>query len=137
METYQQSHFHWNCNRLTIFKLYRASSRENPSSPYIIYPSSLFCLDLGYALWYPEPHDSGEVQIGDVGYVHQGAFIRAFNINTSEDKHKVTWWKKRFEITEPPPEDVFVLDKRGRPIEDGPYLSRGVQEKEIGGSVSA
>ena len=39
---------------------------------------------LGHPLWYPDPEDSGEVEIGDVGYIHQGRFRRIFNAVTQE-----------------------------------------------------
>ncbi|EKM58843.1 uncharacterized protein PHACADRAFT_248940 [Phanerochaete carnosa HHB-10118-sp] len=120
-----------------MFELYRSSSTPDPTSPYVVYPSSMFSLDLGYALWYPEPHDStGKPEIGDVGYVRHGAFIRLFNINTSEPDHRVGFWKPPFDITDPPTPDVFILDKRHRPIHHGHYPSHGVKKKELHGSLS-
>lgn len=123
---------------LAMFELYRPSSTTNRTSPYVVYPSSLFCLDLGYALWYPEPHKTGEPQIGDVGYVKEGAFIRLFNINNSKPEHQVTFWKRPFDNTEPlsDSQDVFLLDERGAAVLDGSYLSRGVRERETRGSVT-
>lgn len=107
-------------------------------SHYIVYPSSLFSLDLGYALWYPEPHKrTGEPQIGDVGYVHKGAFIRLFNINTSKPEHKITCWKPAFDVTETVTPDVFIVDDRDRPIAPGHYPSHGVRIKDVQGSLSA
>ena len=88
-------------------------------------------------MWYPEPHDSGEPQIGDVGYVREGAFVRFFNIDTSKAEHVVSYWEPQFEIQDPLPADVFRVDKRRAPLGPGPYVSQGVQEKEIRGSVSA
>lgn len=121
-----------------MFELYRPSNATNRTSPYVIYPSCLFCLDLGYALWYPEPHKTGEPQIGDVGYMKEGAFIRLFNINTSQPEHQVTFWKRPFETTEPlaDSENLFLLDTRDRAISDGPHLSRGVRQRETRGSVT-
>ena len=115
---------------LLMFKLRRPSS-----SPYVVYPSSLFSLDQGYALWYPEPHESGEVQVGDVGYIREGAFIRLFNIDVSAPEKKVTFWRKAFEITDPPPPDVFQLDRRSRPLVPDHYCSHGVERKETRASV--
>ena len=121
-----------------MFELYRPSSSPDPASPYAVYPASLFALGLGYALWYPEPHDTGESQIGDVGYAHEGAFIRIFNINGSKPEHQVAFWHAPFTITDPlpEPENVFRVDRRHRPISDGPYHSRGVQQREMRGSIS-
>ncbi|EKM58888.1 uncharacterized protein PHACADRAFT_249001 [Phanerochaete carnosa HHB-10118-sp] len=70
--------------------------RRLPSAPYEIYSSSLDTLYLGHALWYPEPHVTGEPQIGDVGFARRGAFVRLFNLDTSAPEKKVTykWFKK-------------------------------------------
>ncbi|GJE94335.1 WD40 repeat domain-containing protein [Phanerochaete sordida] len=102
----------------------------------------MFSLDLGYALWYPEPDElTGEPQIGDVGYMDDGAFIRLFNVDTSNEAHAVTYqWKPTFTLTESnvPSPDVFAtLSQRRRPIEPGPYPSHGVRERDMGGSLSA
>ncbi|EKM58787.1 uncharacterized protein PHACADRAFT_191123, partial [Phanerochaete carnosa HHB-10118-sp] len=71
------------------------------SAPDEIYASSLQTLHLGHALWYPEPHESGEPQIGDVGFMFEGAFIRLFNLDTSAAEKKVTFWDPPYKITEP------------------------------------
>lgn len=116
-----------------MFKLHRPSTSLS-----VVYSSSLFCLDLGHALWFPEPHKTGEPQIGDVGYVLDGALIRLFNINASKTDYKVTFWPKAFETTEPlaDSKDVFILDERRGVIRDGHHLSRGVQERDTHGSIS-
>ena len=46
---------------------------------YKIYAEQLFPLGHGHALWEPEPTRFGAVQIGDVGYLRDGAFYRLFN----------------------------------------------------------
>ena len=120
-----------------MFEIYRSTSATDPSAPYVVYPSSLFCLSLGYALWFPEPHQTvGEPQIGDVGYVSEGAFIRMFNINVSKPEYQISHWGVPFETTEAPAENLFRPDKRLRPIKDDHYVSRGVRKKEIQGSIS-
>lgn len=113
-----------------MFRFFRPAS-----SPYIIYSSSLSSLDLGYALWYPEPHDTGELQIGDVGYIRGGAFVRLFNINTSRPDHNVTTWRTPFTITDPLSADVFQLDRRDAPLTPGHYCSHGVEQIDIGASI--
>ncbi|GJE94285.1 WD40 repeat domain-containing protein [Phanerochaete sordida] len=122
-----------------MFDIYRPqSTSEDPTSPFVVYPSNLFSLKLGYALWYPEPHKpTGQPQIGDVGYIREGAFIRLFNINVSKSDHGVEFWKPPYEPEDPPGADVFLLDQRSGPITPGHYPSRGVRKKELGGSVSA
>lgn len=120
-----------------MFELYRPSSSSDPTAPYVVYPTSLFTLKLGYALWYPEPHETGEPQIGDVGYVREGAFIRLFNINTSRPEHQVPFWgNDAFTVTESLDDRAFRLDKRPSAIHHGHYPSHGVRKKEVGGSLS-
>ncbi|EKM58833.1 uncharacterized protein PHACADRAFT_248928 [Phanerochaete carnosa HHB-10118-sp] len=109
-----------------MFRWFRA-----PSAPDEIYSSSLKNLHLGHALWYPEPHESGEPQIGDVGFIHEGAFIRLFSLDTSALEKKVKFWPKLFEVTEPLPPDVLQLDRRRSPLVPGHYCSHGVESKEM------
>ena len=110
--------------------------RQRPSTaPDVVYPSSLSVLCQGHALWYPEPHVTGEAQIGDVGFVREGAFIRIFNLNSSRPEHKVTFWGSTFEPTTPPPPGVFDrLDTR-RSLPPDHYHSSGVERVEMSGSV--
>ncbi|GJE94313.1 WD40 repeat domain-containing protein [Phanerochaete sordida] len=120
--------------------MYKLSRSSSATSPYAIYPSSMFSLDLGYALWYPEPHArTGEPHVGDVGYTSDGAFIRLFNVDKSNAEHAVTFpWKPVFPLTDsnvPSPDIFAMLDQRRRPIEPGPYPSHGVRKAEIGGSI--
>ncbi|EKM49129.1 uncharacterized protein PHACADRAFT_154680 [Phanerochaete carnosa HHB-10118-sp] len=105
------------------------------SAPDEIYASSLQTLHLGHALWYPEPHESGEPQIGDVGFMFEGAFIRLFNLDTSAAEKKVTFWDPPYKITEPVPPDVFKIDRRRQPLVPGSYRSHGVESKEIHASA--
>lgn len=46
----------------------------------LIYADQLYGHGYGHPLWHPEPNSTGEVQIGDVGYIFEGAFVRLFNI---------------------------------------------------------
>lgn len=43
------------------------------------YAEQLVSRGYGLPLWYPEPSKFGEVEIGDVGFVDDGSFIRLFN----------------------------------------------------------
>ncbi|KAI1790665.1 WD40 repeat-like protein [Ganoderma leucocontextum] len=56
-------------------------------APYNIYAKQLFTMRHGYPLWHPEiERDRGlEVKVGDVGYLHEGAFIRIFNATLEAD----------------------------------------------------
>ncbi|EKM58624.1 uncharacterized protein PHACADRAFT_253089, partial [Phanerochaete carnosa HHB-10118-sp] len=82
----------------------------------------------GYALWHPEPHTSGEVQIADVGHIVDGAFIRLFNVLDSDQKF--------FGFLNKPVPNPDVLpegatqsrDVRNRVLIPGSYRSDGVEE---------
>ncbi|KAH9915535.1 uncharacterized protein B0H18DRAFT_1124858 [Fomitopsis serialis] len=53
-----------------------------------VYARQLFPLGKGYPLWYPEPREeseAGKVHLGDVGYLHRGAFVRLFNAMRGAD----------------------------------------------------
>ncbi|EKM58830.1 uncharacterized protein PHACADRAFT_248924 [Phanerochaete carnosa HHB-10118-sp] len=113
-----------------MFRWFRA-----PSAPDEIYASSLQTLYLGHALWYPEPHESGEPQIGDVGFISEGAFIRLFNLDTSAPEKEVKFWNPPYKITEPVHPDVFKVDRRHRPLVPGNYRSNGVESKEMHASA--
>ena len=53
---------------------------NSPPPAWDIYAQQLFHHRYGYPLWMPEYDPRlGEVEIGDVGYVSEGAFIRLFN----------------------------------------------------------
>lgn len=101
-----------------------------PSSLSDVYATCLSSYAQGYPLWFPEPHDTGTPQIGDVGYVDDGAFRRLFNINTAEDAHKVSLWKPPFVVAEPLDTEVFLTEKRN-PMLPGPYRSHGVRDMDV------
>jgi hypothetical protein len=115
-----------------MFWLFRPAS-----SPHIVYSSSLASLGLGHALWYLEPHDTGELQIGDVGYIRDGSFVRLLNIDSSKPEHQVTHWDEPFEVTEPLPPGAFRRESHVEPIVPGHYCSHGVEQREVGASVNA
>ncbi|GJE97269.1 hypothetical protein PsYK624_134850 [Phanerochaete sordida] len=88
---------------------------------------------LGHALYYPEPHNTGAVQIGDVGYISGGAFVRLLNLDVSAIEHAVTSWTPPFEITDPLPSTVF-RDRATSRLPPGSYEgtrrdSNGVQNQ--------
>ena len=48
-----------------------------------VYAEQLFPMTYGHALWYPQPDElTGHqpIEIGDVGYIMDGAFVRLFNV---------------------------------------------------------
>ncbi|CCM03868.1 uncharacterized protein FIBRA_06019 [Fibroporia radiculosa] len=52
---------------------------------YNVYAEQLSRIGYGYPLWDPEPTEYGEVIIGDVGFVSEGAFYRLFNATRPAD----------------------------------------------------
>ncbi|GJE97248.1 hypothetical protein PsYK624_134640 [Phanerochaete sordida] len=114
-----------------MYRLHRS-----PTAPDKIYSSSLKRFCLGHGMWYPEPHMSGETQIGDVGFLKDGAFIRLFNLDTSAPDKKVTYWRRPFDVSDPPTLDMFMVDERKRPIAPRPYRSHGVQSQRYHASAS-
>ena len=116
------------------------SKQPHPSSaPYVVYPTRLAYLHQGHALWYPEPlANTGEPQIGDVGYMSEGAFIRLFSLNPSlEPEQQVTYWSKPFKPTALLDPAVFKeLDQR-EALRPGHYTSQGVYRLKLGGSLNA
>jgi hypothetical protein len=57
---------------------------------YETYASALIMKGHGHPLWEPDPGQYAPVDIGDVGYLHEGAFVKLFNI--SKDIHD---WSNR------------------------------------------
>lgn len=97
-----------------------------------VYRNELRNLPYGDALWYPEPKPgSGVVQVGDVGYISHGAFIRLFNI-VDPDAYPVSGSSfpedlKRFQRSWEPWEDV-----RQRALEPYSYSSKSVRCTKVG-----
>lgn len=50
------------------------------STPSSSYAETLVSQGHGHPLWFPEPGKQGDVEIGDVGFVNEGRFIRLFNV---------------------------------------------------------
>ena len=110
-----------------------------------IYARELFKRGLGYPLWEPEPkkdydddgeYQIGDVQIGDVGYVHSGGFYRLFNAMKEADDEMNT----RTRIGVPPEFEKFSLGnvpimRADGAIPEGPVFSQSV--RKIGAGVEA
>ncbi|GJE94294.1 WD40 repeat domain-containing protein [Phanerochaete sordida] len=116
-----------------MFTLFRALDSE---AAYHIYPSCLSGRGYGYPLWRPEPHDTGEPQIGDVGYMREGSFVRLFNINISAAPYRVKGWHPQFDIEEPPSLNVFRVASYPASLMAGQLRSRGVEEIGIHGKLA-
>lgn len=71
--------------RLRVLSFLPLTARAVPMAPRSshaseIYANKLTAIGNGYALYDPSPADHDGVEVGDVGYLHEGAFIRLFNI---------------------------------------------------------
>ena len=62
-------------------------SLSSPMSHFNVYRDQLASLSQGSALWNPSPLKKiyEKVSIGDVGYLHEGTFIRMFNVMLKSD----------------------------------------------------
>ena len=55
------------------------------------YAQELFPLGFGHPLWYPQPSGltgNEKIDIGDVGYIEDGAFVRLFNVTKGAHREK-------------------------------------------------
>jgi hypothetical protein len=52
---------------------------------YETYANALITKGHGHPLWEPDPGDDPDVELGDVGYIHDGRFIRLFNASAGSD----------------------------------------------------
>lgn len=104
----------------------------HPSS---IYTEQLHTVGEGDAVWFPEPHISGEVQIGDVGYILEGAFVRLFNV-ISPQEYPVpdSDLPEGFEALQEP--RMRCMDIRERALTPGHHNSKSVVCSQVKLDVS-
>lgn len=92
-----------------------------------VYAKQLFHFGYGHPLWEPElKQGSGEVLIGDVGYLLNGGFYRIFNATKdAENPIQVYGIPEEFERI-----DLGPMVPTGTPkvIEQGPMFSQSVKE---------
>ncbi|KIM80566.1 hypothetical protein PILCRDRAFT_526493 [Piloderma croceum F 1598] len=62
---------------------------------YETYAHALITKGHGHPLWQPDPGEYAPVELGDVGYFHEGAFVKLFN--ASKDIHS---WSNRLGLPE-------------------------------------
>ena len=71
-----------------------------------MYVAELTTLGYGLPLWSPSPTETGQVRIGDVGRIKNGAFYRVFNV-TRPANHPLN---QRYGV--PDGFEVLVYDKK-------------------------
>lgn len=102
-----------------------------------IYAKELVPLAFGYPLWGPEPDSRhGEVQLGDVGYLHEGYFCFLFATMAPADdpRNMHSGVPADFEMFSPPnPEPVH----RHNTITQSQLHSRNIRSSAISAGISA
>ena len=101
----------------------------------VVYADKLYGSGRGIPLWYPEQSATGEVQIGDVGFLYNGGFHRLFNV-TVPPEHPLNskGVPDKFEQLHP---DVSSLmtDIRDPDLPQGVLKSSSIKTTRAGGSV--
>ncbi|GJE99615.1 WD40 repeat domain-containing protein [Phanerochaete sordida] len=110
---------------------------DKPPTPDEIYASSLQSFGLGYPLWCPEPHISGEPQVADVGFLHEGKFIRLFNLDKASPDKAVTRHKPPYTDIASFPPNALQINTTPDLLRAGHYCSRGVRSRDLRGSATA
>ena len=94
-----------------------------------VYASNLLQVISAHALWSPAPTDNGEIQIGDVGYIENGRFIRILNVRP-DDVPPVNFCGHTFSAQEPLTDTKALLIQNDSLVAAS-YTSRGVEKTEI------
>ena len=99
-----------------------------------VYTKLMFQQAHGHPLWEPEPTKSGEVLIGDVGYILDGGFYRLFNA-TLPSEHPVHQRSGIPEDYEPFVYPDTLLHRRSNAISAGPICSKSVVARNVEGAL--
>ena len=105
-------------------------------SPSAVYATALAPIFQGHPLWYPEPHGSGEVQLCDVGYIDDGAFVRVLNVypETGVDRSLYDFWREsKFDFPDgakPISPKFTIPNVRDNDFAPGVYKSEGLHEMD-------
>lgn len=100
-----------------------------------VYAQELLSRGHGYPLWFPEPDPKkGSPQIGDVGYIHKGAFRRLFNV-LKDRKQFTKGMPENYTPLEYDAEELDMKYKNG--IQNKAISSHSVTSHEVKGSAGA
>lgn len=103
---------------------------NNPSE---VYARQLAKIGRGLPLFEPEPTESGEIQVGDVGYLKGGGFYRIFN--TIEPEPDGVDLPDDFEFFELKDGKTAIQTRVGAMVADF-HCGRSIRKTEIHGSLS-
>lgn len=99
-----------------------------------VYTKLMFHRGHGYPLWEPEPTKSGEVLVGDIGYILEGGFYRLFNATLPAD-HAI---HERCGVPDgyvPFTYPDALRHRRESALQSGPICSRSIVALNVGASV--
>ncbi|KZT13292.1 WD40 repeat-like protein [Laetiporus sulphureus 93-53] len=100
-----------------------------------VYSKALFRVGHGYPLWDPEPTKHGEVRVGDVGFLADGALFRLFNVLAPADDAVQTKYGV-YKGYEPFKRKTDYGNNNERHIGPGPVCSKTVKHLGASGSLS-
>ncbi|EKM58722.1 uncharacterized protein PHACADRAFT_117831 [Phanerochaete carnosa HHB-10118-sp] len=108
------------------------------SAAWFVYAEQLVGRGYGLPLWHPEPIRYGkeprEVEIGDVGYVSEGRFIRLFNaMRPKGDTLNACGMPKGFEVLKANEENLFSDPMH---VDPGPICTTTTTFRKLGAGIS-
>lgn len=107
----------------------------NPNRAHQLYADAMEVVGLGYPLWYPEPDNSGQVLVGDVGFVEEGRFCRLFNVlHPKDDPVNCRGVPDGFEVLDVNDADFRYTQENF--LQAGPISAKSVQSRTAAPSIS-
>ena len=100
----------------------------------VVYAEQLVGRGYGLPLWHPEPTQNfGEVEIGDVGYISEGTFIRLFNaLRPAGDPANAGGVPEGFVMLKP---NTSLLFSGEQHVSPGPICTTTTTYRKIGAEV--
>ena len=100
-----------------------------------IYADELMSHHYGMPMWSPEPPDGGEVRVGDVGFLQDGAFCRLFNATPRDEGDDSPFdLPENFESIIIP---QYLIRSTPNYLPQSPISSRTARKVDVTGELSA
>ena len=97
------------------------------------YAEELYSKGYGYPMWYPEPYKGVIPELGDVGFIHHGRFVRFFNVTKPGNSHyNKEGLPENFATLE---YSTILSDDREKALQAKVISSHSVSSKEVGANV--